>query len=482
MPNTASVVLLTGVSLLSACAVGPKYVAPPVEVGQSWSQSVSTDPAEVSQWWRRFNDPTLDRLIEQAQANNHSVRQALSRVAEARALREAVGGARYPVLDAKGSVTKRRQSENGPLPIGVIPGVERDQTIYETGFDALWELDLFGRTRRSIQAADARVEAAVHRSELTELTIAAEVARSYLTMRGLQRERAAVASGIELARHAQQLIRRQYELGDVAQAQVAQTDAEVATAEAELPLLDAEIRASALALGTLVGGLPESELNLLSERTAYPELVQLPVGERADLLRRRPDVLAAERQVAAATADIGVATAELFPRLAISAAGSFQSLDAGELFTSASEAWSVTPLISWRIFDGGRIRANIRASEARARTAALAYEEAVLAALSDAEQSLSRYHYGLAALDQQAKAVAATHRSYDLAQIRYKAGDIALLELLDAERALRQADAAYARTHLATETALVALCKALGGGWQPATSGTAMAQSDSESH
>ena len=453
---------------LAGCAVGPDYRAPEVDAGSGWTEAppASGPVPDLSQWWKSFGDPTLERLVERARANNRSLQQALVRVAEARALRDAAAGGRYPSVDVEGSVIERRQSENGPLPVGRIPGLERDQTIHEVGFDTAWEIDLFGRTRRAIEAADARLGEAIVQSHAAELTIAAEVARTYLSLRGMQRERAAQNAATELSRQTLQLVRRQFELGEVAEAQVAQAEAELASLEAQLPLLDAEIRSLALALGTLLGDLPETELDLLVEHTDYPTLSSLPVGERADILRRRPDVLAAERRLAAATAEVGVATAELFPRLSIGASGAFQALDTAELFEAESETWDIAPLITWRIFDGGRIRARIRASEARAQAAALAYEEAVLTALSEAEAALSRYHLDLEALERQGRALAAARRSHELAEIRYHAGDIALLDLLDAERVLRNAELAYARMHRMAATDLVALFKALGGGWR----------------
>ncbi len=455
------------VLLLAGCAAGPDYVAPSLDTGEDWAEPTADESLpELSEWWMAFGDPTLDRLVEQARRNSLSLREAVARVAQARALRDAAAGGRSPTIMARASVTERRQSENGPLPIRQIPGLERDQTIFETGFDAAWEADLFGRNRRSVEAAEARLGEAVERSHAARLTVTAEVARVYLTLRGLQRERAARESALQLSQRTAALTRGQFELGELAEAQVAQADAEVASLGAELPLLDAEIRSQALALGVLLGELPEAELALVQESTDYPSLTALPVGERADLLRRRPDVRAAERQVAAATAEIGVATAELFPRLSIGAAGSFQALDASELFESASEAWSLVPLVSWRIFDGGSIRARIRANEAGAEAAALAYEGAVLNALLDAERALSRYHYDLLALERQRVAVAAAKRSHELAELRYRAGDIALINLLDAERSLRSAETAHARIHRLAETDLVALFKALGGGWE----------------
>ncbi len=458
---------LAVVVFLAGCAAGPDYAPPAVDAGGGWSQPAADEsPADLSRWWTAFGDPTLDRLIEQARRQNPDLREAVARVAQARALRDAAAGGRYPSLAADASVTRRRQSENGPLPIRQIPGIERDQTIFETGFDAAWEIDVFGANRRAVEAASARVGEAEAQSDAARLTVTAEVARVYLTLRGLQRERAVRESALRLARDTAAVVRRQFELGEVAEAQAAQADAEAASLEAELPLYDAQIRSQALALSALLGQLPEAGLALLGGTTDYPTLDALPVGERADLLRRRPDVRAAERRLAAATAEIGVAAAQLFPHLTIGAAGSFQALEASDLFESASETFSLVPLISWRVFEGGSIRGRIRAREAGARAAAVAYEGAVLTALSDAERALSQYHYDLLALERQQVAVTAARRNHELAQLRHGAGEISLLELMDAERSLRNAETAYARLHRGAETDLVALFKALGGGWE----------------
>jgi NodT family efflux transporter outer membrane factor (OMF) lipoprotein len=454
---------------LTACTVGPEYQRPDVATGGAWTLATptGTEP-DLVHWWQSFGDPTLDRLVTTALAQNLDIRQATARVAEARALRDVAAGGRVPSLAARASITRRRQSENGPIPINVIPGIERDQTIYEPGFDAAWEIDVFGGTRRAVEAASARVDAAVDRRHAALLTIAAETARLYFELRGARHEIDALQATITASRSALDLVRRQRAAGEVPEAAVAQAEAEVARFEAELPLHTAEERNIALSLGTLLGELPESELPLLDTSAGYVDLKPLPVGERGDLLRRRPDVDAAERALAAATADVGVATAELFPKIRIGANGGFQALATGDIFDAASQTFAIAPLISWRIFDGGRVRAQIRASEARVQVAALQYEGAVKAALLDAEQALTRYHFGLETLERQRTALAAARRSYGFANDRYRAGDISLLELLDAERTLRTAEEGYAQTHTAAATELVALYKALGGGWQPA--------------
>ncbi len=297
------------------------------------------------------------------------------------------------------------------------------------------------------------------------ISVAAEVARSYLTLRGAQRELAAREASVKTLQQTADLVRRRFDVGDVAQADVDTTQARLAAASAGLPGIHARLRAAALGLGVLLGAPPGRELGLLNSTAPEITLVPIPVGQRTDILRRRPDVSAAERRLAARTADIGVATAELFPKLSIGAGGGFQSLDLGDLFKFASQTFSIMPLISWRVFDGGRVHAEIHASEARERQAALVYETAVLAALGDAERALSDYKLGLDAVQSQRAALEAAHRSYAHAQACFKAGDIALTDLLVEERVLRDAEDAYVITHTATAIDLIALFKALGGGW-----------------
>jgi NodT family efflux transporter outer membrane factor (OMF) lipoprotein len=459
-----------GFSLVAGCTVGPEYQRPEIDTGTGWIEPTRDTEREVdlAAWWRSFEDPVLDSLIEKELERNIDVRQAELRITEARALRAAAAGGRYPSVAASAGITQRRQSENGPFPITQIPGIERDQTIYEPGFDAIWELDLFGRTRRAVEAADARVDAASESARGVRLTMAGELARSYFVLRGAQHELEARGAAIAASTAAVDLMRRRLEAGDLPEAELAQAEAELAAATAEIPLIEAQARGAALAIGSLLGGLPETGLELVGEPAGFAALAPFPIGERADLLRRRPDVRAAERALAATTAEVGIATAELFPRITIGASGGFQALDTGSLFDSGSQTFAIAPLISWRIFDGGRIRAQINAAEARVQYAALDYEKAVIQALADAERALLRYDAGLDALELQRASLAAAQRSYDHAEARYGAGDISRLELLRAESQLRDVERAYARVHTQAATDLVALCKALGGSWAEA--------------
>jgi len=474
-------VTVIGVVFCTACTVGPDYRTPSIETGDGWSKTAdaATEPApepsaargadkQLSRWWTTFADPVLDRLIDEALAQNLDVREAAARIEEARALRAVAAGGHWPEANAQGTVTRRRQSQNGPVPIASIPGYERNQTIYDVGFDANWEIDVFGGTRRAVEAADARVGAATADAIGVRLSVTAEVTRSYLTMRGAQHELEARTEAVNAARKTLELVRLRVKEGDEPEASVARAEAELTALEARVPAVRADVRAGALGIGLLLGELPEAEVALADTRTVPQALIAFPVGERADLLRRRPDIYLAERRLAAATADVGVQTAALFPRLAIGADAGFEALDKGDLFDSESEHFSVVPFVSWRIFDGGRIRASIRAADARAQQAAFGYESAVLSALTDAERALTRYELALDTLARQGAAVRAAERSFEYADLRYREGDIALFELLDVERALHDAQAGLAIAHTNAATGLVALFKALGGGWTDA--------------
>ncbi len=473
MSTVRSFLIVSLATALTACAVGPDYERPDVDTGDGWIEPPEASGADVdlARWWQSFDDPVLVRLVDQALSQNLDIRQAEARVAEARALRSAVAGGRYPAVNADASVSRQKLSENGLLPIGQIPGIERDNTFYEPRFDALWELDLFGGTRRAVAAADARLEAVEEQRRGVQITVAAETARAYFALRGAQHELEARRAAVEATRESARLVQVRYEAGEDPAAAVAAADAELSALEATLPALLAQRRVAAMSLGVLLGELPEAELGLERQSPDYVALAPIPVGERGDILRRRPDVRAAERLLAAATGDLGAATAELFPKVVLAGSAGFQSLETGNLFDTTSQISSLGLSISWNLFDGGRLRAQVRANEARVLQAGLEYEKSVLAALTDAESALVRYDYGLQALDRQRGAMAAARRNYEYANMRYEAGDISLLQLFDAERGLRNAEDVYARTHTQAATDLVALFKALGGGWEATAPG-----------
>jgi NodT family efflux transporter outer membrane factor (OMF) lipoprotein len=460
--------ILAALLIFSGCTVGPDYRRPDLDTGTGWTLE-ATDTAQpgLAEWWVHFDDPTLNRLVARAVSQNLTVRQAVARVREARALYGAATGRRQPAVDLSGSVTRRRLSENGALPVGRIPGLERDQTIYQTGFDAVWELDLFGGIGRGVEAAQARLDETTAVASSTKLHVLAEVVRLYIVLRQSQQELDLQRDIVETGRQTHELVLRQLAAGAVTGAEVSQSESRLTTEQARLPAIEAEIRASALALSLLAGDLPEEELPLTRQSPKALKLTAVPVGTRAGLLRRRPDVQAAELRLAAATAEIGQTIAELFPRLTIGAGGGFESLDGADLLQATSQTWRIAPLISWRVFEGGRIRARIEAGEAATERLALAYEHAVLQALNEAEQALTRYHFGLESIKRQHEAVRTARQYYDYAALRYRAGDVALFELLDARQKMFGSQNTLNRLQRTTAIDLVALYKALGGGWQP---------------
>lgn len=477
-PRPAALVLLS--LLLGGCAVGPNYEgAPKFDLGLGWifqsqeakanAEAEATEavaPIALDRWWEALGDETLTRLIEEALERNLDVRQALVRVMEARAALDMAKGQNFPAVDANGNVTRQQQSLNGPLPVGQIPALERNQTIYNLTLDMAWEIDVFGRISRMTESATAQTEATQEDVHGVRISVAAEVGRAYFSLRGAQREREACLASILSLEKTLELTRQRVKAGDLAPAELDRVQAQLDGLRATLPEIEGRIRASALGLGTLTGGLPEQELPLQESQAATFNLPQVPVGERADLLRRRPDIRAAERRLAASTAEIGVAVAEQFPKLKIGASGGFQALESGDLFSGDSRLFSIAPLISWRIFDGGRVKAQIRSAEAKQQMAALAYEKAVLAGLGDGERTLSDYHFALESLNRQKTAVATALRVHASMQERFRAGDVTLLDVLAAEQQLDAVRITEARLATYAATNLIALFRALGGGWE----------------
>jgi NodT family efflux transporter outer membrane factor (OMF) lipoprotein len=462
----AALTTLAAAVLFLGCKVGPDYVPPKVDAGRGWTTPGEAGPARLEAWWQALGDPTMDRLEAAAMERNLDLRQAEVRIRQARALRDQAAARQAPVLKASAGVSREEQTLNGRIPVGRIPGMTRDLTLHDVGFDASWELDLFGGTRRKVESAEASAQATLEQARDARVSVAAEVARTYLTLRGAQRELAARGKVVEALRRTLESQQRRLRAGDLAEVEVERARGQLLDAEALLPGLRAQAQGAALGLGVLLGGLPESEAGLLDTAPGEPTLAAVPVGERADILRRRPDIRIAERQLAAATADIGAARAEWFPNLNIAASGGYEAQQLGDLFKSASQVARIAPLISWRILDGGAIKAEIRAAEARQQVAALGYEKAVLAALADAERALSGYRLALEALRGRQEVLDSARRGYGHQERRFQAGDIALADLLAADRTVREAEDALARAQTSAAIDLVALCKALGGGWE----------------
>lgn len=452
---------------LTACTVGPDFKRPAVAgVDGGWAVSESQGQV-VAEPWRALGDPVLTELVEAAIAANLDIRQADARLREARAGMEAAAGGRLPQLRAGASVARQQLSENGQLPIGQIPGVGRQFSLFDAGFDASWEIDLWGGARRAVEAAGARSRAAEAMAREARLRIVAEVERGYAELRGAQAEEATLRSDSEAYRRIATLMRQSYEAGEIARSDDADAMAAADRAQAALPGVQARIRAAIFGLALLTGRAPETWLERLSKPAPLPDPpAQVGVGLRSDILRRRPDIIAAEAQLAAATADVGVETARLFPQLSLMGSIGQQGRSVSDLGSGGSTLFQVGPSLSWPIFAGGRIRAQVRAAKARADGAAAAYVQAVLSALTDSETALNRYNAAVDAARMMGRARAQSAVAMELAGQRYRAGEDSLLQMAQANVRDNAAERAAAQARMQTLQAHAALVKALGGGWE----------------
>jgi NodT family efflux transporter outer membrane factor (OMF) lipoprotein len=452
--------------LLSACTVGPDYVPPkPKGAAGAWIEPATPGAVDLA-WWDRFGDAQLSALVQRAIASAPDIREAEARIAEARADRDAAAGGKLPTVSASAAANENVISETGLLPIGKLPGVAREFPLYDLGFDASWELDLWGRNRRQVQAAGARLEAADYAKRDVMLTLIGELVRSYLDLRAAQADRhtlqAQAASDAELAR----LTHMRFDHGEATQIDLANAEGAARTSAGAVPDADARAAAAAYRIATLLGAPPEDVVPALKADAPLPASPDtILTGVRSELLERRPDVRHAERELAAATADIGVATADLFPRFSLVGSLGQQSRTVTDLFSSASTRLQVGPSISWPIFSAGTIRAQIHSADARADAAAVEYEKAVATALSDSESAINRFLNARTTAEESAVALDRAKASFALAERRAQQGEDDRLALERARQGMLAAGRRADQANAAKATAAAALYKALGGGW-----------------
>jgi multidrug efflux system outer membrane protein len=454
-----AVVLMLAIVATSCATRASRYTAP----APARAEMPALDPALFDgsaydpRWWTEFEDPALEALEAAALEVNHDIRIAVARLAQARAVFDDTRLDQYPTVTAGALVDRREQ---------VQPGVSDEPvatTAYRAGFDAFWELDLFGRVRSAVSAASADADAFAASLEDVRVLVAAEVARNYFELRGLQHRLAVAERSLENQRQTLRLTEVRRDAGFGETFDVASASARVAAIEASLPPLRAAIAAREHRLAVLTGARPGALAVDVSPRPYPPLAKALPVGDPAELLRQRPDVRAAERRLAAAAAREGVAYAELFPRVTISG---FLGLVAGRgnLFgTSDSRAWAVTPALQWAAFDLGSARARLRGAEAGTREALALYQQTVLRALEEASNAFVSYReqqQTLLKLSDQARESA---RAADIARVRYREGVTDFLNLLDAERTELAAQDAVAAAEADVFTGAVAVYKSLGG-------------------
>lgn len=463
----ASLVGLLAALALSACAVGPDYhkpeTAPAALINTQSPQFVAQNPEAA--WWNQFDDAELDSLVSRSLGANLDLQIAIDRVRQARAVFVQNQYDFLPHVPVQAAYSHADEQQPG------FGSSRINAESYSLGFDATWEVDLFGHVRRSVEAARADLGAQQENLRDAQVTVAAEVARNYFELRGTQRRLDVARQNLASEDQTLQLTQLRYDAGSVTELDVQQSRARLKATEATIPPLEAAEKQSAYRLAVLLGKRPgelDAELKPVEVRTWAKAL---PIGDTADLLQRRPDVRAAERQLAAATARVGVAKSDLFPRVNVTGFVGFLSGDLGRLFNTNSgsdaRAWSVTPSVSWAALDFGSVKARLRASKAQSDEAAVNYEKAVLTALEDTENSFVAYSKRQAQLKSLSEQAEASRRAAELAQIQYREGVADFLTLLDAQRTQLEAEDGVAQAQTAVNVDVVAIYKALGGVGQP---------------
>jgi len=479
--------LASAVSILCAsCAVGPDFEQPAPKLPERWEQPATPIGAAAidadvltGDWWTALGDARLNELIERARNHNLDLRLATLRVAASRAQRAIAAGERWPGIAANGVYRRERQSEHGIntrlIEIVAPPGADRDRIIqalaepfglYQAGFDASWELDLWGRVRRIVESTDASFAASREDLHDAELTVIAEVARLYFELAGVRDQlriaREDVAAGIDQV----ELTRHRTEGGLVTSLELSVQQAQLANSRALIPALEHQEAVLQNALALLVGEPPRALNELLRENPSMPAVPTIAsAGIPSELARRRPDIRRAEARLQAATAEIGIAVADLYPRFSLTGSFVHQSLDASDFTEWGARQWTVGPTLSLPLFQGGRLRSVVELRKLQQQQAAVDYQRTVLAAWHEVENTLDAFISEQRRNSELAELVRASREAYDIAHIRYEHGLVDYLVDLDARRTLLQAQRAYSESTTQLGVRFIALCKALGGGW-----------------
>ncbi len=463
---------LTVLSAVSCTKVGPDYKPPetpmpdgapmPDEWHQAAVDGLEEGEATLQTWWKVFDDRELNELIAIAQKSNLDLRQAVARVLESRAILGVATGDRMPVVDTLGQVTFQELSE---AVIPVVPEGGTDPTyLIQLGLDANWEIDVFGRLARNIEAAAASYEASIEDYRDVMVSLLAEVALGYIEVRTLQKRIAFAEANVQAQRQTLQLTRDRFAAGLTSALDVAQAESNLGDTEASIPQLHQRLTVSLNRLAVLFAVAPGSLDDRLAVKAPIPRTpAGIAVGIPADLLRQRADVRTAERILASQTARIGVATADLYPSFSLSG---FLSFDFGNVGADSAIGWALIPGFRWNLFDRERIRNRIRVEEARTEQAFFAYEQTVLGALEDVENSMSGYVNEENRRDRLVEAVDATRRSVDLVTTQYLSGLTNFQNVLDAQRSLFRLQDQLAESQGFLVQSLVQLYRSLGGGWE----------------
>ncbi|KUR74821.1 efflux transporter outer membrane subunit [Novosphingobium sp. FSW06-99] len=461
---------------LGGCAVGPNYVRPQLDAPKTFVGSADivarqgVQPVDLTRWWDGFHDPLLTSLVDEAERNNLDVAQALARVGQAKAGLNAATATLLPSGGVQSDVTRTRNSDDVPLgAVGRELGFARDYTTYEGDLTASWEIDVFGGSRRGQQAAAASYQASSAGAVAARLAVAAQVADTYVLIRGLQQRLAIAREQVDTQRKLVDTVRLQYSKGIAADLQVHQAEGALAQVKSTIPVLEQGLIDAMNALDVLLGAQPGTIRTRLVAVQPIPVAPSIAdAGGPADLLRRRPDIIIAERRLAATNAQIGQAMAEYYPKISLSGAlGTATSIGSGSLFSANATQAQGTAGLRWRLFDFGRINAEIKAARGANAEALASYRQTVLRASEDVEDAFT----ALVKRDSQQQVLAdgaqSLARARDQSEIAYKGGIVSLIEVLDADSRLLQTRDAQAQAQTEVARAAISSFRALGGGWNP---------------
>jgi NodT family efflux transporter outer membrane factor (OMF) lipoprotein len=488
--------LLTCIAL-TACTVGPNFERPQTATPQVFERTqAAQSPSRAVQapfgadWWTLFEDPVLNDLEKQLAGANLDVAAASARLLQSRAERRVVGAAEYPTLDGAVSYNRERGSENGilsllgvtptqsqpqsasgsaPLGVAAMPGSKGSPAynLYQAGFDASWEIDLWGRVRRSVEAATAMSEASYEDRNAVLLSARAELARDYIELRDTQDLLQIAKQNLDIANDALKLTRVRAHEGVTTDLDVSNAAAQVENIESLIPTLESHSETAINAIGLLLGQEPGALRQTLAAPREVPVLpAQVPIGFPSELVQRRPDIRKAEADLHAATATVGVAKADFYPRVMLNGSAGLQSLQLSNLGSWASGQFVVGPSITLPIFEGGRLKGTLQLREAQQQEAAIVYRQTVLRAWQEVDDALVTYDTEQRRRDRLAAAVSMNERALMVARARYKAGALDYLDVLNVQRQLLEAQSNLQKSKATAATNLITLCKALGGGWE----------------
>ncbi len=468
LPGALALGLLQG--CVTLVTVGPDYTPPETEVPDAWHQAATEGLAEgeanLQTWWGTLNDPVLIGLIERAGQGNLDLKEAVARIREARARLGIASGEQFPDIDGQGLFERSRVSKG--VADAVPPPQDRTDNFYSIGLDSSWEIDFWGRIKRAVESADASLKASIEDYRDVVVVLLADVASNYVEVRALQARIRTARGNVEIQRRTLQLTKDRLEAGIAPELDVRQAELNLATTESVIPTLQILLVQAINRLGVLLGEPPSTLHAELAQPAPIPKpREEVTVGLPADLLRQRPDIRRAERALAAQTAQIGVATADLYPRFSLLGTFALEAVDGVKFFDRGNQAYGFGPAFRWNIFDGGRIHNNIKAQDALTEQALVRYENTVLRALEDVENSMVAYVQERDRREALARSVAAAERSVEIVEQAYIIGLTDFQNVLDTQRSLFEQQDALAESEGDVTQNLIRIYKALGGGWAP---------------